>query len=209
MGSTFLGILDLSFIIIQDRLKLIKLSKRRQMSKTIILDTNVYGELLLEKESKEIIKKIIQDKQIHICGIEIIEKELKETPREINYQDQVLKEAVLSIYESLIQENLKLSPLAEHLAKGYYKEFDRLRNSGRHKLLSKKIKKYTEENLKIDFQIIAIASIKNIDIVVSTDKRTMLSEIAEETYCKVNEINGLQTPKLVKYSEFIGRYRNG
>ena len=116
---------------------------------------------------------------------------------------------VINIYESIIKEEFKLIPLARHLASEYYKEFDKLRNSGRYyKSLSSKIKKYTKEDLKIDFEIIAVASIKNIDVVVSTDKRTMLSEIANNTYNKVNELNELRTPKLVKYSEFIGRYSN-
>ena len=111
--------------------------------------------------------------------------------------------------ELLIDKNLKLFPLSEHLASEYYKKFNELRKSGRYyKSLKSKIKKYTKEDLKVDFQIIAIASIKNLDIVVSTDKRTMLSEIAEETYNKINKINSLRTPKLVKYSEFIVRYKN-
>ncbi len=177
--------------------------------KTYILDTNVYGELLIEKSSKEIINKISIDKSLYIYGINIIEHELKSTPVGIKYQNQLLKEAILSIYKLLIDENLKLFPLAKHLAKEYYKEFCKLRGSGKYnKLLSQKIKKYTEEDLKVDFEIIAIASIKSIDIVVSTDKRTMLSEVAKETYDKINRVNNLRTPKLIKYSEFIGGYRN-
>lgn len=177
-------------------------------NRTYILDTNVYGELLIEKNSEEIVQKIETDRLLYVYGINIIEKELRNTPPEIKYQNKLFKEAVLSLYKSLIDENLKLFPLSEHLANEYYKEFDKLRNLGKYRTLSIKIKKYTKENLKVDFQIIAVASIMNIDIVVSTDKRTILSEIAEETYNKVNKINNLRTPKLVNYSEFIRGYKD-
>ena len=178
--------------------------------KTYILDTNVYGEILIEKNSEEIIGKVNMDKSLFICGLNIIERELENTPIEIKYQDKLLKEAILSTYKLLIDESIKLFPLAEHLSKEYFKKFNELRKSGKYyKSLEPKIKKYTEEDLKIDFEIIAIASLKNIDIVVSTDKRTMLSEIAKETYNNVNKINNLRTPNLIKYSEFIGRYKNG
>jgi len=51
-----------------------------------------------------------------------------------------------------------------------------------------------------------MASLKEIDVVVSTDKRTMLSGIAEETYNLVNKLNGLRSPRLLKYSDFKKRY---
>ena len=60
----------------------------------------------------------------------------------------------------------------------------------------------SEEDLKVDFEIIAVASLKEVDIVVSADKRTMLSKLANETYDLVNKTNGLRTPKLVDYFEF-------
>ena len=176
------------------------------MNKTYILDTNVYGEIIIEKNSEKIIDKIDRDTSLYIYGISIIEKELKSTPKEIKYQNKLLKKAVLLLYKSLIDENIKLFPLSEHLANEYYKEFDKLRNSKKYASLDSKIKKYTKEDLKVDFQIIAIASIKNVDIVVSADKRTILSEIAENTYDKINKINNLRTPELVKYSDFKRRY---
>lgn len=92
------------------------------IQKTYILDTNVYGELLIEKESLEVIRKIERDKSI-------------------------------------------------------------------------------------DFDIIAVASLKSVDVVVSADKRTMLSQLSTETYDIINKINYLRTPKLVDYFEFRERYK--
>ena len=177
--------------------------------KTYILDTNVYGKLLIEEKGEELIEEIKTDKRLYVYGVNIIEKELEDIPSDIKYRKGILKESIINIYESIIKKELKLVPLAKHLASEYYKEFDKLRKSGKYyKTLSAKVKKYDKEDLKADFEIIAIASIENIDIVVSTDKRTMLSEIAEKTYNKVNKINELRTPQLLNYSEFIGRYLN-
>ncbi|MBU2639613.1 MAG: hypothetical protein KKG75_02795 [Nanoarchaeota archaeon] len=177
--------------------------------RTFILDTNVYGELLIEKNSEKIIENIRKDNKIYVYGLDIIERELEDTPIEVKYKNRILKKLVINIYELIIKEELKLIPLAKHLASEYYKKFDELRKSGKYyKILESKIKKYTEEDLIIDFQIIAIASLKNIDIVVSTDKRTILSEIAENTYNNINKLNDLRTPELVKYSEFKKRYSN-
>ena len=66
--------------------------------------------------------------------------------------------------------------------------------------------KYGKKDLKVDFEVIAIASLKGVDVVVSADKRTMLSRLATETYSIVNKINGLRTPKLVDYFAFRKRY---
>ena len=177
------------------------------MQKTYILDTNVYGELLLEKNSEKLIENINKDDSVYIYGIDIIEKELQETPVEAKYKSKLMKELVMNIYESIIKEELTLVPIAQYIASEYYKKFDELRKSGRYyKSLSPKIDKYKEEDLNVDFQIIAVASLRNVDIVVSTDKRTILSEIAEDTYKRINTLNGLRTPRLVTYSEFKRRY---
>jgi len=177
------------------------------MQHTYILDTNVYGELLIEPASQEIIKRIKEDKMVYVYGIDIIEDEIKEAPAEVKLGGKILRDAVISIYETIIDEELKLFPVAKYLASEYYEEYDKLRKSGRYyKILDSKTKKYTEDDLKIDFEIIAVASLKGIDVVVSMDRRTILSELAEETYKKVNKLNELRTPRLVKYSDFKRRY---
>tara|TARA_Y100000310_G_scaffold258520_1_gene266960 strand:- start:920 stop:1498 length:579 start_codon:yes stop_codon:yes gene_type:complete len=174
---------------------------------TYILDTNVYGELLIEPNSEDIIKGINKDESTYIYGINIIEDELRDTPIEIKLGKKLFRDAVISIYEIIVDEELKLFPVAKYIASKYYEEYDRLRKSGRYyKLVDSKTKKYTEDDLKVDFQIIAMASLKGIDIVVSTDRRTILSNLAENTYNKVNKLNGLRTPRLVRYSDFKKRY---
>ena len=86
-------------------------------------------------------------------------------------------------------------------------KYNELRKSGKYfKIIKDKELKYKEKDLKVDFEIIAVASLKQVDIVVSADKRTMLSKLAAETYDVVNKINGLKTPRLVDYFEFRKRY---
>lgn len=177
------------------------------IQKTYILDTNVYGEFLVEIHSEKIIKSVKEDKATYIYGLDIIEKELEESPIDVRFKGKLLREAVLTIYNALVDEELKLFPVARYTASKYYEKFDELRKSGKYyKLINAKLKKYTEQDLRVDFQIIAMASLKGIDIVVSTDKRTILSKLAADTYNIVNKANGLRTPKLVKYSDFKNRY---
>lgn len=177
------------------------------IQKTYILDTNVYGEILIEADSANIIRSIDNDKNIYVYGIDIIEEELKRSPIRIKYKGRILKDAVLSIYKTLVDEELNLFPVAKYTASEYYKKFDELRKSGKYYgLIGPKTRKYSENDLRVDFEIIAMASIKGVDIVVSADKRTVLSKLAENTYNIVNKLNGFKTPNLIKYSDFKKRY---
>src|SRR3989344_314756 len=161
--------------------------------RTYILDTNVYGELLIEKDSEKIIKNIDKDESLYIYGIDIIKKELQDVPSDKKIKGYIFKEFVTSTYNSLIDEELNISPITSYIASQYYRKYKELRKSGKYyKIVKNKELKYTEEDLKNDFQIIAIASLKGIDIVISADQRTMLSSIAKTTYDIVNKINDLR-----------------
>lgn len=174
---------------------------------TYILDTNVYGELLIEKKGVEIISRIDGDKTLRIYGIDIIEQELQDVPSDKKIKGAAFRELVLSVYRSLIDEEFLLSPLANYLSSEYYRKYAKLRKSGRYYFLAKaKEMQYNEADLRVDFGIIAVASLKVVDVVVTADKRTMLSRLATETYSAVNRVNGLKTPNLVDYFEFRRRY---
>jgi len=177
------------------------------IQKTYILDTNVYGEILIEKDSSKIIKKIERDKSLCIYGIDLIEHELHDVPTDKKIKGKIFRDIVLSTYKSLIDAELMFSPIAKYLASQYYKKYVELRKSGKYyKIVEDKELKYDEGDLKVDFEIIAVASLKRVDVVVSADKRTMLSKIATETYSIVNKLNGLRTPELVDYFKFRKRY---
>ena len=164
------------------------------MHKTVIMDTNVYGELLIEEKSEEIISRIDKDDSLYIYGVDIISKELQDVPSDKKIKGQVFKEVVTSL-------------VARYIASQYYKKYNELRKSRKHqKSVREKELKYTEEDLKNDFLIIAIASLKNVDIIISADQRTMLSSIAKATYEIVNKGDDLRTPNFIDYFEFKKRY---
>lgn len=170
--------------------------------KTYILDTNVYGELLIEKNREKLIEKIKEDKSNLIYGVDIVEKELSETPSDIKYKGNELRKLLIDLFESLSKNIINSTPLAKYLANAYFKKY---------KKLSKKYninkEKHNENNLKIDFEIIAIASLNSIDIVVSSDKRTMLSQISKDICKYINDKNGLRTPELLDYLKFKEAYK--
>ena len=60
----------------------------------------------------------------------------------------------------------------------------------------------SEGSIKNDFAIIATATIYQLDIVVSGDKKSMLSEKAITSYEKVNADYGLANPKWREYEKF-------
>lgn len=169
----------------------------------IILDTNAYGELLLEENSEELIQKIRTDKFRLIYGVDVIERELEKTPLELKYKGQELRKLLVDLFESLSDKIIKVTPLVKHLAEDYFNRYKKISKTKAYK----KVKaKYSEENIKIDFQIIAIASLNSIDIVVSSDTRTMLSQIAKDVYKHINKLNRLRTPKLIEYKKFKEEY---
>lgn len=168
------------------------------IQKTYILDTNVYGELLIEPNSDMLVKKIKMNKSFFIYGVDLIERELSETPLHIKYKGRIAQKLLVELFESLSDEILTLTPLAKYLADDYFKKYKELAKSGKYKLKQK----YDEKSLKTDFQIIAIASISSVNIVVSSDKRTMLSQLASDVYAHINKINGLRTPELLEYKKF-------
>ena len=179
----------------------------KMVQKTYILDTNVYGELIVEKEMSEIISKIKKDDSLYIYGVDIIEQELHDVPSDKKIKGDFFRDAVLNLYKSLIKEEIILSPISKYLTSEYIKKYSELKKSGKYfKIINNKELKRKEEDLKVDFEIIAIASLKGVDIVVSADERTMLSGLSTETYDIVNKINGLVTPNLIDYFEFRKRY---
>ena len=169
------------------------------MNKTIILDTNVYGELLIEEKSEELVQKIKADKSRRVYGVNIIEKELNETPSDIKYKGEKLRGLLIDLFETLSEEILNVTPLAKHLAGDYLKRYKKLSKTKKYDINKEK---YSEKNIETDFEILAVASLNSIDMVVSSDRRTMLSKLSKDVCKYINDQNGLRTPKLLDYKDF-------
>ena len=160
------------------------------MNKTLF-DTNVYGELILDIKSLTKIEKLIKDKKILIYGNNIIRNELREVPAQSRLGKFSKRILLLNLYDRIVSEHdIKIGDLIRLLADKYYEEYKRL--GGR--------TQYDE--LKNDFLIIASASIKELDIVVSHDTKTMLSRLLIDAYRKVNIENGLRNPNFIAYEEY-------
>jgi len=166
------------------------------IQKTYIFDTNVYGELLIEPNREELVERIETTKTFFIYGIDVIEKELSQTPNHVTYRGEVTREVFLTIFKLLSDKIINIPPIAKYLAESYFNKYKEL--SKKHKIS----KKYNEKNLMVDFQIIAVASLNSVDIVVSSDKRTMLSDLSTKVYSQINRLNSLRTPELLEYKKF-------
>jgi len=158
--------------------------------KKIILDTNIYGELVKETDLLKI-KDRIKGKEDIIYGVDIIRMELRDTPRGVRLSNKNLRISLLSLYDEFvgkhtIQLNEEMIKTAEKYYKGY-KEFGGVRPM---------------KDIINDFYIVACASRKEMNIVVTNDNCTMLGELSVKAYKLVNEILNLRTPEFWGYSSF-------
>lgn len=158
-----------------------------------MFDTSVYGRLVKEDV---VLNEINNRKKTHefvIYGSPLIRQELRATPKTALYGDRKLRILLLNIYDNFItkeNQNLKFNKLIETLSKDYFSEYRK--NGGN----------LPSEAMRNDFIIIATATIYQLDIIISDDENTMLSDKAVDSYINVNKKYGLKDPKFRKYNEF-------
>ena len=80
-----------------------------------------------------------------------------------------------------------MGDLAHYLAQNYLKTY------GGH---------VSKETLFNDFLIVAVASLKSLDLVCTQDTKTMASEHAQKAYFAINKKNGLRTPEFILLEDF-------
>ncbi len=163
------------------------------MEKRILFDTSVYGEFVYDREFFSILKQKKEKIECIFYGNNIIRNELRATPKKSIIFDKSLRTYLLYFYDQLItKENhiLKINFLVENLAQRYYDEYKKRGGS------------VGEENIKNDLFIVASATFYQMAILVSSDKRTLLSDAAIKAYKHVNEKNGLQNPEFLHYNSF-------
>lgn len=165
--------------------------------KRVLLDTNVYGQLILDKVVAKGLLDLIPVPLL-IYGSEVVRAELRDVSKKEKVEDKSKRMLLLNLYDTLTQEEgrtYKTTPFIEILALQYFDEYSRLEG------------KKGYEELRKDFVIIATASIHGLDVVVSSDTKTMLSDEAKEAYVNVNDKNQLRTPQLLGYEELKGIIR--
>ncbi|MBU0628850.1 MAG: hypothetical protein KKC75_06685 [Nanoarchaeota archaeon] len=158
--------------------------------KRIILDTNIYGELVIDIDVEKIINNIgVEDNVIY--GMKIIRKELRDTPKDKIYGAKKMRIIVLSAYDQIIRDHeLSTTNQTKNLAEEYFLTYQNLGGSkGRGEM----------EN---DLLIVAAAALNNLDIVISDDCPSICSDKALQSYKIINALKRLRTPNFVRYLEF-------
>ena len=151
-----------------------------------IFDTNIYGLVIEEKILFSEIKKALDNKKLIIYGVDVVRKELRNTPLHMKIGSDKLRLKLLDIYDNIVGNRMfETTNLSKSLAKLYLKEYKSIKGIQS----SKKI--YT------DFLIVAIASLNNMDIIITEDNKTMCSNKAKRSYNKINIDNNLNPPNFI------------
>ncbi len=156
--------------------------------KRLLLDTNIYGHIVVDPEREKVHKAIHARKEIYLYGFDVIRKELRSTKRSVIGTN--LRMNLLRVYDEFVRKSYKTELEIKKLAKQYFVQYAEIGGTS------------SESELQNDFLIIACASLKNLDIVVSNDVKTMLSELAIKAYKSINKISGIKLPNFINYEEF-------
>ncbi len=156
----------------------------------VLLDTNIYGYVI--ESDLDLVQGIAGCSKIVVYGNNVIRMELRETPKEKKTDAmRGYRMLLLNNFDLIVGKHmLPITKETEELAKEYFKEFKRNRG----------IQNW--QKIKNDFLIVACAALKNLDIVVSEDNKTMLSKKAVDSYQVVNGRLLLRTPTFIGYKNF-------
>ncbi len=161
------------------------------MQKRFILDTNIYGRIIDDDLERRFIDFInIHKNECLIYGTNIVRKELRNAPTH-NKDMYNIRIALLTLYDDITNNHeIIITQLAVKLAKLYYNEY-RKRNGA-----------VSWDDIKNDMIIVGQSTISRLDIIVSEDNRTMLSDAAKGAYYSVNKDHFFITPNFIGYKEF-------
>lgn len=167
--------------------------------KRVLLDTNIY-EFILKYLEKERIKRFIEKQILVIYGIDIIRKELRKIPSKkvgIAGGDITnIRIALLSLYDFFVGEHqYKITEDILDLADKYFVVYKTLGGFA------------SKSDIITDLSIVACAALHDLDIVVSEDNKTMLSESAINAYKSVNSLEKIKIPKFIGFEEFKNMLR--
>ena len=140
--------------------------------KRVILDTNIYGRMVIDVELDEI-KEAMRRKLI-VYSSEVIN----------------LRMDLLRLYDSLVKLSISVSPEILCLAESYYFAYSKF--GGR----------LNKSDILTDLIVVACASSKGLDIVVSEDTDTMLDNNFQKVYQLVNKLANTRNPQFLDYKEF-------
>lgn len=119
----------------------------------------------------------------------LIRKELRGTPKDKTTEtNKKLRIALLILYDRLVKGHvIKETERIKKLSEEYFSEYKKLGGAIGYKELSN------------DFKIVACASLNDMDIVYSEDKRSLCSERSIKTYNIVNLRKDKRTPSFIDF----------
>lgn len=170
----------------------------------MVFDSSVYGELALDVPFLEKVSKHVNT-AFAVLGSEVVWEELQNTPvgkkiREGKFKGMSLREFLTTAYTLITRrsENLLKTDLVEIVAAKYYVVYAKeAAKAGVAKKASK---------LLNDFRIVASASLRGADFLVTADIASMLNADAVKAYVVVNGVFQLKTPVLFAYGDFKRRF---
>jgi len=162
----------------------------------VIFDTNIYGYLLKEKDQKEIVNKIKNNKSFIVYGFKPIRNELRNIPKVTKLSKQT-RVSLLGLYDEISGKHfLQHSAKINHLALKYYNAY---RNFGG-------IYNWNT-NIQIDFMIVACASFHGLDVIYSRDQKTLCGKKAIKAYEHINAKEDFRTPYFYGYELLLKKFR--
>ena len=97
---------------------------------------------------------------------------------------------MLSLYDTLARKTYTIDRNTQNLAEKYFVAYRSLGGSiGKEKIMN-------------DFLIVASTALKNMDIVVSEDNKTMLNDFSIKSYNIVNKLEKRRMPGFIGFDDF-------
>ena len=150
-----------------------------------MFDTNTYA-LLYEYDLPRILK-LVESGQLVVYGCQVIRNELRDIPKDVVVERKNYRIQLLFVYDKLVKDrSYPVERVVEVLANEYWSEY---RGS------------IPKRKILPDFKIVAVASIHELDVIVSEDERTMKAGAAKRAYEIVNHRNAFRTPKFLSLHE--------
>lgn len=168
--------------------------------KRVIFDTSVYGKII-ELHEREIIEKQLEESLTVVYGNRRIRAELRDTPKKVKIAEEEklrnLRVYLLTLYDEIVRNhNLDITQKTDNIAQAYYTAYKEFGGS------------ISRSDIINDFIIVASASLNNLDIVISEDKKSMLSEQARKAYKLVSLLMKISSPRFMFYDEFKNYLRS-
>ena len=160
--------------------------------KKLLLDSCIYGEMVVDPELVSIQKAYHQNEFDFVYGMHLIRKELRNTGKNKRQGNRNLRIFLLSLYDQFVgTRNLHVDDQdLLRIAQEYYQQYHQLGGGlSLHELL-------------YDYMIVACAARKEMDLVVSNDHATMLSDLSLKSYALGNKTLKLRNPDFINYSQF-------